>query len=96
MPLSRSCLMICSMTASLPVVTTLLSQSDMIVALPEAAVRSYCEAGMLTLLVRALPLGIGGCRLITRRNCKLSPPSQLILSALRDLAAELYPGREER
>jgi len=81
--------------SSLPVVTTLLSQSDMIVALPEAAVRSYCEAGMLTVLVRALPLGIGGFGLITRRNYKLSPAAQLILSALRELAAGLYPGREE-
>jgi DNA-binding transcriptional LysR family regulator len=83
-------------TSSLPVVTTLLSQSDMIVALPEAAVRSCCEAGMLTLLVRALPLGIGGFGLITRRDYKLSPGAELILSALRDLAAELYPDREGR
>ena len=80
--------------SSLPVVTTLLSQTDMIVALPEAAVHSYCEAGILTLLVGALPLGIGGFGLITRRNYKLSTAAQLILSALRDLAAELYPDRK--
>ena len=79
--------------SSIPVVTTLLAQSNMIVALPEAAVHSYCEAGMLTLLMRALPLGIGGFGLITRRNCGPSAAAQLTLSALRHLAAELYPSR---
>lgn len=80
--------------SSLPVVTTLLSQGEMIVALPEAAVRSYCEAGMLTVLMRALPLAVGGFGLITRRNYKLSSAAQLILDALRELAAQMYAAPE--
>lgn len=77
--------------SSLPVVTTLLAQSNMIVALPESAVRSYCDAGILTVLMRNLPLGVGGFGLITRRSCKLSPAAQLMFETLRELAAGLYP-----
>ncbi|MHB8812120.1 MAG: LysR family transcriptional regulator [Steroidobacteraceae bacterium] len=80
--------------SSLPVVASLLAQSRMIVALPEAAVRSYCEAGLLTVLVRELPMGVGGFGLITRRNCKLSPVAHVLLGALRELATELYLNRE--
>lgn len=80
--------------SSLPVIATLLTHSNMVVALPETAVRSYCEAGMLTVLVRNLPLGVGGFGLITRRSSKLSPAAQLMLEALRDMGALMYPGQE--
>lgn len=82
--------------SSLPVVTTLLVQSNMIVVLPEGAVRPYCEAGKLTVLMRDLPLGVGGFGLITRRNCQLSPAAQLILAALREQAARIYPDPKPR
>lgn len=78
---------------SLPVVTTLLAQSNMVVALPENAVRSYCEAGILTALVRNIPLGLGGFGLITRRNCQLSPAAQLMCEAMRELGMRMYPGQ---
>lgn len=80
--------------SSLPVVATLLMHSQMVVALPESAVRSYCDAGMLAVLVRNLPLGVGGFGLITRRSSKLAPAAQLMLEALRDLGALMYPGQE--
>ncbi len=80
--------------SSLPVIATLLMHSHMVVALPETAVRSYCEVGMLAVLVRNLPLGVGGFGLITRRSSKLAPAAQLMLEALRDLAAVMYPGQE--
>jgi DNA-binding transcriptional LysR family regulator len=79
---------------SLPVVTTLLAQSNMVVALPENAVRSYCEAGILTALVKNLPLGVGGFGLITRRSCQLSPAARLMCEALRELGMRMYPGQE--
>lgn len=79
---------------SLPVLTTLLAQSDRVVALPENTGRSYCEARNLTALMRNLPLGLGGFGLITRRSCQLSPAAQLMCEALRELGMLLYPGRE--
>jgi DNA-binding transcriptional LysR family regulator len=80
--------------SSLPVIAMLLMQSNMVVAMPETAVRSYCDAGMLAVLVRNLPLGVGGFGLITRRNSKLAPAAQLMLEALRELGALMYPGQE--
>jgi DNA-binding transcriptional LysR family regulator len=78
-------------TTSLPVITALLRQSNMIVALPEEAVQDLCEAGFLTLLVRNQPLGVGAFGLITRREHKLSRAAQLMLNTLRELAGQVYP-----
>ena len=78
-------------TDCLPVITSLLRQSNMVVALPEEAVQSCCKAGILTVLVRNLPLGVGAFGLITRRHHKLSPGAQVMLSALREEAGQLWP-----
>lgn len=80
-------------TTSLPVITALLQQSDMVAALPEEAVQSSCEAGHLTVLLGDLPLGVGAFGLITRRNHKLSQAAQLMLSTLRELAPQVYDRR---
>ncbi len=80
--------------ASLPVIATLLARSNMVAALPENAVRSYCEAGILTTLLRNLPLGVGGFGLITRRNCELNRVAQLMCAALRELGNLMYPCQE--
>ena len=79
-------------TASLPMITALLEQGRMIVALPEVAVASYCNAGILKVLMTDLPVGIGGFGLITRRNHELSPGARLMLSTLREVAGKLYGG----
>jgi hypothetical protein len=55
------------------------------------SVQPCCQAGILTVLVRNLPLGVGAFGLITRRGHKLPPAAQLLLSALRDQAEELWP-----
>jgi DNA-binding transcriptional LysR family regulator len=78
-------------TDSLPVITSLLRQSNMVVALPEEAVYSCCKAGVLTVLVRNLPLSMGAFGLITRRHHKLSPGAQVMLSILREEAGQLWP-----
>jgi DNA-binding transcriptional LysR family regulator len=75
----------------LPVITALLQQSNMLAILPEEAVQSCCKAGILTVLVRNLPLEVGAFGLITRRNHKLSPGAQLMLSALREQGGQMYP-----
>jgi DNA-binding transcriptional LysR family regulator len=74
----------------LPVITALLQQSNMLAVLPEEAVQSYCKAGMLAVLIRNLPLGVGAFGLITRRGHKLSPGGQLMVSSLREQARQLY------
>jgi DNA-binding transcriptional LysR family regulator len=78
-------------TLSLPAITALLQQSNMVVALPEEAVQSCCKAGILTVLVRNLPLGLGAFGLITRRDHKLAPAAQLLLNTVREVAAQMYP-----
>ena len=79
-------------TDCLPAITSLLRQGNMVVALPEEAVHSCCKAGVLTVLIRNLPLNVGAFGLITRRNHKLSPGAQVMLSALREEAGHMWPG----
>ena len=78
-------------TASLPLITALLQQSNMIAALPQESVQAACRAGHLAILVGNLTLGVGAFGLITRRNHKLSHAAQLMLSTLRELAGQVYP-----
>lgn len=78
-------------TVSLPLISALLQQSNMIAALPEESVRSACKAGHLAVLIGNLTLGVGAFGLITRRNHKLSQAAQLMLSTLRELAGQVYP-----
>ena len=78
-------------TDCLPVITSLLQQSNMVVALPEETVYSCCKAGVLTVLVRNLPLGLGAFGLITRRDYKLSPGAQIMLNILRAEAEHQWP-----
>jgi DNA-binding transcriptional LysR family regulator len=79
-------------TTSLPVIASLLRMTDMVSALPAAAVQSYCQAGVLTILVENLGVEIGSFGIVTRRGRKLSPGAQVLLTALREVAAKLYPG----
>jgi DNA-binding transcriptional LysR family regulator len=80
----------------LPVITALLQQSNMLTVLPEEAVQSYCKAGLLTVLVSDLPLGVGPFGLITCRQHELSPAAQLMLNAIREQAQHPYPVQRQR
>jgi DNA-binding transcriptional LysR family regulator len=75
---------------SVPIVAALLHQTNMVVALPEQAVRAYCTADILTVLMRNLPLKVGAFGLITHRGRPLSPSAELTVSMLRDLAKQTY------
>jgi len=81
-------------TAALPVIVSLLQQTDMVAALPEQAVQSSCKAGDLTVLMRNLPLRVGAFGLTTRRGQQLSPGAQLMLKALRELGGQLQAADE--
>ncbi|MFL6601842.1 MAG: LysR family transcriptional regulator [Steroidobacteraceae bacterium] len=78
-------------TLSFPAITALLQQGNYLVALPEHAVQSCCKAGILTVVLRNLPLGVGGFGLITRRHHPLSAGAQLLLNTVRELAKQIYP-----
>jgi len=78
-------------TDSMPAITALLRQSHYVAALPERAAESCCGTGILTVLHRNLPLGLGGFGLMTRRQQKLSPGALLLFDTLRELAEQLYP-----
>jgi DNA-binding transcriptional LysR family regulator len=78
-------------TLALPAITSLLQHSNMVVPLPEGVVRPYCDAAILSVLVRDIPLGVGAFGLITRRNHPLSPGAQLMLNTLREMAGQIYP-----
>jgi DNA-binding transcriptional LysR family regulator len=78
-------------TDCLPAITSLLRHGNMVVALPEEAVYSCCKAGVLTVLIRNLPLSVGAFGLITRRDHKLSPGAQVMLCALREEAGRMWP-----
>ena len=73
-------------TLSLPVITSLLVQSDMVVALPEELVRPYLDANLLTLLPIDLGLRMDAYGIVTRRGHQLSPGAELMLTCLREQA----------
>jgi DNA-binding transcriptional LysR family regulator len=75
---------------SVPVITNLLCTTNMVAAIPDAVVQPYCEAGLLSVLIKDLGLEIGSFGIVTRRHHKLSPGAQVLLAALRETAAKLY------
>lgn len=77
-------------TTFLPMTTSLLRRTDMLVALPEEVVRPYCDAGMLCVLPIDLGVRMDSFGIITRRGHGLSRGAQETLSALREAAATLY------
>lgn len=79
-------------TTSLPVITGLLSKSDMIATFPACAVEPYRKAGIVTVLIEDIGVNIGPFGIVTRRARQLSPGAQAMLDALRETAETLYSG----
>jgi len=77
-------------TSSLPVITSLLANTQMVVPLPEESLHYYTQTGAMSVLIPDLGLDIGVFGIITRRRHKLSPGGQLMLNALREVAAKQY------
>ncbi len=77
-------------TAALPVITSLLRNSDLLTALPEDAVSPYIQARLLTVLPIDLGVRMSSFGIIVRRNQRLSPGAQRVLDALRVTARRLY------
>lgn len=77
-------------TLSLPVVTALIGQSDMVSALPEELVKPYLDAGLLTVLDFDLGVRMDAYGIVTRRGHQLSPGAELMLNCLREEAARRH------
>ena len=73
-------------TLALPVVTSLLAASDMVVALPQELVQPYIDFGLLTVLPFELGLRMDMYGIITRKQHQLSPGAQTMLDTLREVA----------
>jgi DNA-binding transcriptional LysR family regulator len=78
-------------TMSLPVITALLTGSDMIVALPEEMIRPHLDFKLLTVLPFDLNVRMDMYGIITRRKHRLSPGAQAVLDTLREVAAARVP-----
>lgn len=76
-------------TAALPVVTSLLTGSDMLAPVPEALVRPQIDSGMLAVLPVDLNLRMDVYGFITRRQHQLSPAAEVMLAALREAVERL-------
>lgn len=74
-------------TLALPVITSLLSQSDMVSALPVELVKPYLATGLLEVLGFDLGLRMDVYGIVTRRGHQLSPGAELMLQCLREEAA---------
>ncbi|NCT83483.1 MAG: LysR family transcriptional regulator [Comamonadaceae bacterium] len=74
-------------TLSLPVITSLLGQSDMVSALPVELVKPYLATGLLEVLGFDLGLRMDVYGIVTRRGHQLSPGAELMLHCLREEAA---------
>jgi len=79
-------------TTSLPLITQLLLQSDMLVALPRAVVRTHLENRLLVALPVELELRLDPYGIVTRREHPLSPGGQAMLQALREASGAVVAG----
>ena len=77
-------------TSCTPVIASLLQTTNMIVPLPEESLLHFTTTGAMKVLIPDLGLDLGLFGIITRKRHKLSPGGQLMLAALREVAAKLY------
>ena len=82
-------------TTELPVVTSLLCGSDMVVALPEELVQPDLAAGLLAVLPFELGLRMDVYGIVTRKEHQLSPGADATLAALRQAAWQRY-GKDQK
>lgn len=74
-------------TLAIPLIVSLLTDTDMVVALPVEVVQAYLRSGQLAVLPLDLGLRMDAYGLITRREHVLSPSAEVMLTALRETIA---------
>jgi DNA-binding transcriptional LysR family regulator len=83
-------------TLALPVITQLLQDSNLVVALPEELVQAYLDAGVLVVLPIELGIRMDVYGIVTRKQHRLSPGAQAMLDSLRSAASIRPPRRTAR
>jgi len=84
-------------TLSVPLVVSLVTNTDMLVALPKELVQAQLAAGELVALPFDLKLRMDVYGIITRQGHVLSPGAEIMVDALREAAAvELAASRKPR
>jgi DNA-binding transcriptional LysR family regulator len=84
-------------TLAVPLVVSLLTNTDMVVALPKELVQGQIAAGELVALPFDLKLRMDVYGIITRQGHVLSPGAEILVDALREAAAaELAASRRAR
>jgi DNA-binding transcriptional LysR family regulator len=79
-------------TSALPVVSSLIMRSDMLVALPPPLLQPYLDTGMIVVLPFELGITMDCYGIITRRGRELQPAAQSLLAMLRQQSAQGFPG----
>ena len=77
-------------TASLPVVTSLVQQTDQVALVPTEIALHYAQHGMLAVLPIALACDMDAFGIVTRRDTPLPPAVESFLALLREQASALY------
>lgn len=72
-------------TSSIPVITSLLLSSDIIIALPPETMQHHLDTGSLVQLQVDLGLRMDAYGIVTRKQHRLSPGAQAMLDVLRSL-----------
>lgn len=81
-------------TMSVPVILSMVRQSDALVALPADFARPFCESRSLSALAIELGVRSENVGLITRRHQEMSPQLKQGLAVFRRTAAEMYLASE--
>ena len=79
-------------TTAIPVITSLLQQTDFLHVMPQEVARAFVRSGELAMLPIALPCRMDSFGIILRRGHVLSPGAALLLKQVRATAVALYPG----
>ncbi len=77
-------------TMSIPVILSMLRQSDVLVALPVDFARPFCENRSMSALRIALGVRTENVGIITRRHHEMSPQLQKGLKVFREVAVAMY------
>lgn len=77
-------------TTAIPVITSLLQQTDFLHLMPVDVARYYAKSGELAILPVTLPFTMSSFGIIMRRSELLSPGASIFLRHLQAVAAETY------
>jgi hypothetical protein len=73
------------------IINSLLQHTDFLHVMPREIAQYYEGYGMLKILPVELPCRMDSFGIITRTNQLLSPGAKILLQAIRDIAADIYP-----